>query len=185
MQFGSDYSGSRGSSGGNRFGSGSQPRKVSQPKYGSYQKPQVPKSQERSASGPRSTSKPYVPIHLRGTSNQRVSPQRSGVGQGLINKSPVPRVQRSSPGIPVQGNRFNVDYRGNRNLGGNSNSRDRVPKINSNYQRKDSPSTGNIFDRLYAQKPRSNSREPQPQPSTVPKKPSVPVQRPPQHTRPT
>jgi hypothetical protein len=49
-------------------------------------------------------------------------------------------------------------------LGGNSGSRDRVPKINSGYQFRD-PSPGTkVFDRLYAKKdssvPRNNSREP-------------------------
>ncbi len=87
--------------------------------------------------------------------------------------SPNQRVnQQSKPALPVAGNRFGVDYKGSRIVGGTSGSRDRVPQINSNYIMKE-PQT-KVFDRLYTQ-PRSNSKDP-----VVPQN-RPPVTRPPAH----
>lgn len=140
MNFGSDYSGGSRNSSNRRENSGpAAKRGISNSKPTTYGKAVVPRTQDRSNSGSKGRV-PYVPIHLRGPTkispvranaiNVRTSPNQRGP---TVVKPRENSYNKQSPSIPLHGNRFGVDFKGNRNLGGNSGSRDRVPKINSNY----------------------------------------------------
>ena len=153
---GSDYSGSRNSRNSRELSNQANQRKASsntRPGYGSYSRPTVNRSAERSGSNNTRPSKAtYVPIHLRGQQKGPSPVRPSNVTRTSPNQRGGSNT-RTSPTIPVQGNRFGVNYRGQRELGGASNSRDRVPQINRNYQMKNSsPSTGGVFDRLYGRR---------------------------------
>ena len=112
---GSDYSGSRNSRNSRELSNQANQRKSSsntRPGYGSYSRPTVNRSAERSGSNNTRPSKAtYVPIHLRGQ-QKGPSPVRPN---NVARTSPNQRGgsnTRTSPTIPVQGNRFGVNYRG-------------------------------------------------------------------------